>query len=187
MNWLGSPPRSSCSERGAWALDCATLHGSRGFTLIELAVTLAVVVLLGILVVPDLITTVDAGRTAVLVNQFPQDVAWARNQAVTTQQRVHMTLGPGCAWSIQTGAYQADGSTQWTTQSAHSMTPAQVAAQFPNVSCPTLAAALTVNFNGQGFLDAAVPKITVSDAHGQSWTLLLLMSGSVITNADTAS
>ncbi len=187
MNWLGPPPWPSRSERAVRALACATLRGSRGFTLIELAVTLTVLVLLGMLVVPDLVETVDAGRTAVLVNQFPQDVAWARNQAVTTQQPVRMTLGPGCAWSIQTGAYQADGSTQWTTQNAHSMTAGQVAAQFPNVNCPTLAAALTVNFNGQGFLDTAVPKITVSDAHGQNWTLLLLMSGSVITNADTAS
>ena len=165
--------------------------GARGFTLIELVVTLAVAVLLGLLGVPDLVATVDAGRTAVLVNQFPQDVAWARNQAVTTQRPVQMLLGPGpdCVWTVQTGAYQPGGGIAWTTEDAHSMTPAQVAAQFPNVHCPALPSGspLTVNFDSQGFLDAAVPVITVTDAHGQSWTLLVLASGTVITNADTAS
>ena len=68
---------------------------AQGFTLVELMVTIAVAAILGLLVVPDLVSTVDASKTSVLVNQFPQDVAWARNQAVTTQQPVRMLLGPG--------------------------------------------------------------------------------------------
>lgn len=163
---------------------------AQGFTLIELMVTVAVAAILGLLVVPDLVSTVDASKTSVLVNQFPQDVAWARNQAVTTQQPVRMLLGPGpqCVWQVQTASYQ-NGQPVWTTQDAHSMTGAQVAAQFPNAKCPALPSgtALTVNFNTQGFLDTAVPTITVSDAHGQTWTLQVLASGTVLLNADTAS
>ncbi|MGC9237848.1 MAG: pilus assembly FimT family protein, partial [Thiomonas sp.] len=54
----------------------------RGFTLVEMLVTIAIAALLGVMVVPNLIDMVDSGKTSVLVNKFPQDVAWARNQAV---------------------------------------------------------------------------------------------------------
>lgn len=152
---------------------------SAGFTLIELLITIAVAAILGLLVVPNLVDMVDAGKTSVLVNQFPQDVAWARNQAVTSQQPVAMTLGPqNCTWSTTVGG---------NTSTAHSMSAAQVAAQYPNVTCViSTGTTQTLTFDTQGFISAS-PTITVKAGTGQTWTLQMLASGSVILNSDTAS
>lgn len=152
---------------------------SAGFTLIELLITIAVAAILGALVVPDLFSTVDAGKTSVLVNKIPQDVAWARNQAVTSQQPVVMTLGPqNCTWTTTVNG---------TTNAEHSMSATQVAAQYPNVTCTiSTGSSQVLAFDTQGFV-AASPTITVTAGAGQSWTLQLLASGSVILNSNTAS
>jgi prepilin-type N-terminal cleavage/methylation domain-containing protein len=149
-----------------------------GFTLIELMVTIAVAAILGMLVVPNLVSMVQSGQTSVLVNQFPQDVAWARNQAVTTQQPVVMTLGPGnCVWATTVGG---------TASAEHSML--NPSAQYPNVTCTiTGATSQTLTFTTQGFVNNA-PTITVTTANGQqTWTMQVLTSGSVILNSNTAS
>ena len=151
----------------------------RGFTLIEMMVTIAIAALLGIMVVPNLISMVDSGKTSVLVNKFPQDVAWARNQAVTTQQAVTMTLGANtCTWSTSVGG---------TVSAEHSMTPQQLTATYPNVTCAINgASSQTLTFTNQGFVNMS-PTITVTAGQGQTWTLQVLASGSVILNANTAS
>lgn len=156
-----------------------SLRSSRGFTLIEMMVTIAIAAILGLMVVPNLVRMVDSGKTSVLVNKFPQDVAWARNQAVTTQQPVVLTLGPGnCVWSTSVGG---------TVSAEHSMTAAQLSASYPNVNCTiTGGNSQTLNFDSQGFINTA-PTITVTAAQGQVWTLQVLASGSVILNANTAS
>ncbi|MEW6560244.1 MAG: GspH/FimT family pseudopilin [Pseudomonadota bacterium] len=155
------------------------LRPLRGFTLVEMMVTIAIAALLGLMVVPNLVSMVDSGKTSVLVNKFPQDVAWARNQAVTTQQPVTITLGANtCTWSTSVGG---------TVSAEHSLTASQLAASYPNVSCTiTGGTAQTLTFDSQGFINTA-PTITVTAAHGQTWTLQVLASGSVILNANTAS
>jgi len=151
----------------------------RGFTLVEMMVTIAIAAILGLMVVPNLIDMVDSGKTSVLVNKFPQDVAWARNQAVTTQLPVVITLGPtACTWSTSVGG---------TVSAEHSMTLAQLNANYPNVTCTiTGGNAQTLTFDHQGFINTA-PTITVTAKQGQTWTLQVLASGSVILNANTAS
>lgn len=152
---------------------------SRGFTLIEMMVTIAVAAILGLLVVPNLVNMVDAGRTSVLVNKFPQDVAWARNQAVTTQQPVILTLGPSnCLWSVSVGG---------VVQPEHSLTQQQFSASYPNVQCTISGGnSQTLTFNTQGFISAA-PSITIKAGQGQTWNLQMLSSGTVILNSNTAS
>ncbi len=150
----------------------------RGFTLVEMLVTIAIAALLGVMVVPNLIDMVDSGKTSVLINKFPQDVAWARNQAVTTQQTVSMTLSnSGCDWQTTVNG---------NVIAEHSMTSASTL--YPGVQCqitnPPSGGALT--FDSQGFINAA-PTITVTAKQGQTWTLQVLASGSVILNANTAS
>lgn len=141
-------------------------------------ITLAIAAILGLLVVPNLVNMFDAGKTAVLVNKFPQDVAWARNQAVTTQQPVVITLGPGCVWSTSVGGM---------VNAEHSMTAAQIASSYPGVNC-TLSGGntQTLTFDSQGFVNTA-PTITITAARGQTWVLQVLGSGSVLLNANTAS
>jgi prepilin-type N-terminal cleavage/methylation domain-containing protein len=167
-------------------------HG-RGFTLIEMMVTIGIAALLGLMVVPNLVSMVDAGRTSVMVNKFPQDVAWARNQAVTTQQPVQIDLSGlaanNCTWTTQTGAYQADGTIAWATSAEHSLTAAQQQASYPNATCQEKGGtANTLVFDSQGLIsNGNAPTITVNDAHGQAWTLQVLTSGTVLQNAKTAS
>jgi prepilin-type N-terminal cleavage/methylation domain-containing protein len=150
-----------------------------GFTLIELMVTIGIAAILGVMVVPNLIDMVDSGKTSVLVNKFPQDVAWARNQAVTTQQPVILTLGPSnCLWSISVGG---------VVQPEHSLTQQQFSASYPNVQCTISGgSSQTLTFNTQGFISAA-PSITMKAGQGQTWNLQMLSSGTVILNSNTAS
>jgi len=161
----------------------------RGFTLVELMVTIAIAALLGVLVVPNLIDMIDSGKTSVLVNTFAQDVAWARNQAVTTQQPVEIDLTGiatnACTWTTLVGGQAV---------AAHSLTAAQFAARYPGVSCSIQQAPATgrLVFDNQGFItdgngNAAAPVITVTAKQGQTWTMQLLGSGSVILNSNTAS
>uniref|UniRef100_E6PLY8 Putative Tfp pilus assembly protein, major pilin PilA n=1 Tax=mine drainage metagenome TaxID=410659 RepID=E6PLY8_9ZZZZ len=156
-------------------------HAARhpgGFTLIELLVTIAVAAMLGMLVVPNLVSMVQSGKTSVLVNKFPQDVAWARNLAVTTQQPVVMTLGPGnCVWSTTVAG---------TQNAEHSML--NPSTQYPGATCTISgAASQTLSFTAQGFVSNS-PTITVTTPNNQqTWTMQVLSSGSVILNSNTAS
>lgn len=154
-------------------------HAARhpgGFTLIELLVTIAVAAMLGMLVVPNLVSMVQSGKTSVLVNKFPQDVAWARNQAVTTQRPVVLTIGPGnCVWSATVGGIQSV---------EHSMLDAS--SEYPGVICGISGgASQTLTFSSEGFVTAA-PLVTITTPQGQSWELQVLASGSVILNSNTA-
>ena len=159
-----------------------------GFTLIELMVTIAVAALLGLVALPNLANMIDASRTSVLVNKFQQDVAWARNQAVTAHIPVQIVLGPGnCQWTTQTGSYSG-GSTSWTTSTEHSMTVAQ-ASSSSGATCQFstgTATTLTLSFNSQGFVSSA-PSVTVTAPKGQTWSLQVLASGSVLINSGSAS
>jgi len=160
------------------------LRRHRGFTLIEMMVTIAVAAILGVMVVPNLIDMVDSGKTSVLVNKFPQDVAWARNQAVTTQQTVSMTLpSSGCDWQTTVNG---------NAVAEHSMSNASTL--YPGVQCQITNPPATgkMIFDSQGFVsdgnnNPAAPIITVTAARGQTWTMQVLASGSVILNANTAS
>ena len=159
----------------------------RGFTLIELMVTIAIAAIMGLLVVPNLISMVDSGKTSVLVNKFPQDVAWARNQAVTTQQSVSMALSTtGCDWTTTVGS---------NAVAEHSMSNAST--QYPGVQCTitTPPSSGSLFFTPQGLVTdgpggspvSPTITITVTAARGQTWILQMLASGTVILNSNTAS
>lgn len=158
-----------------------------GFTLIELLVTIGIAALLGVMVVPNLIDMVDSGKTSVLVNKFPQDVAWARNQAVTTQQTVSMALSnSSCDWQTTVG-------TSTSPVAEHSMSNASTA--YPGVQCQITnpPSSGTLVFTPQGLVtdgpggNPASPTITVTAKQGQTWILQVLASGTVILNSNTAS
>ena len=164
-----------------------------GFTLIELLVTIAVGVLLGLIAIPNLVSMMDSGKTSVLVNQFPQDVAWARNQAVAGQSTVSITLSDnGCNWATSVTA--ANGTVN-PADAEHSMSSTQFAASYPGVSCSISGAPSSgvLAFDTQGFITDGAggspvsPTIVVTAARGQTWTLQVLASGTVLVNANTSS
>lgn len=163
-----------------------------GFTLIELLVTLSIMVLLLLMVVPSLGNAIRAAKTATLVNSLPQDLAWARVQAASTQRPVQVVLGPGnCQWQTQIGTWGAGG-VGWNTSSAdqsatapHSMNSA--ATRYPNAVCNWGAATQTIAFDNRGQVaNGVTPTITISDGGAQQWTLQVLLSGLVLQNATTS-
>ena len=156
-----------------------------GFTLIEMMVTIAIAALLGLLVVPNLVSMVDSGKTSVLVNKFPQDLAWARNQAVTTQQPVSMSLSSSsCNWQTTVGT---------NAVAEHSMSNAS--SLYPGTQCQIEngPSSGSLYFTSDGLVtdgpggNPVSPTITVTAAKGQIWVLQVLASGTVILNSNTAS
>jgi prepilin-type N-terminal cleavage/methylation domain-containing protein len=158
---------------------------ARGFTLIELMVTIAIMVLLGLLAVPSFMRMVDSARAASVAHQFPDDVAWARNQAVTSQHLVTIDITAGkCAWTTK-----VDG----TAVSAH--TNDGTTASNDGIACSWGSAPSSgvLSFNPQGFVtdgstgNPVAPTLTVTAAQGQTWNIQVLNSGVTILNSNTAS
>ena len=98
----------------------------------------------------------------------------------------------GCNWS--TSVVSADGTSN-PADAEHSMSSTQFTSDYPGVSCSISGAPVsgTLAFDSQGFItdgaggNPVSPTIVLQDAHGQSWTLQVLASGSVLVNANTAS
>jgi len=164
----------------------------RGMTMIELAIVVAIVALVMAMAAPLYTKMFTSSSGSQLVNQFAQDMAWARNTAATSDQTVTMTLSTStCTWTA------AASGTAANSVSAHSMTTAQLA-NFPTLTCSLAwsGAALAgnvLNFNGQGQVTdstgavaASLPTMTVSTAQGQTWTVTVLGSGSALVNAGNA-
>ena len=95
----------------------------RGFTLVELMVTLTILVMLLMIAVPAVLRAIQNARTSTLVHRLPQDVAWARNQSATTPALYRITLGSGCQWKIEL-ADLSGATPSWTT---NAQIPAQAA------------------------------------------------------------
>ncbi len=158
---------------------------ARGFTLIELLVTIAIMVLLGLIAVPSFVRMFDSARAASLAHEFPDDVAWARNQAVTSQHPVAIDITTGsCAWTTK-----VDG----TTVSAHSNDGTTASAEGIGCSWSGAPSSGVLTFNTQGFVTdgttgtPVAPTLTVTAAQGQTWNIQVLNSGVTILNSNTAS
>lgn len=101
----------------------------RGFTLVELMVTLTILVMLLMIAVPAVLRAIQNARTSTLVHRLPQDVAWARNQSATTPALYRITLGSGCQWKIEL-ADLSGATPSWTTNAqtqARSITTTEAA------------------------------------------------------------
>lgn len=102
------------------------LRAARGFTLLELMI---VVVLAGVLVavaLPNFTSAVAARKADSLSQLFVQDANWVRAQAVSGKTPATITLQGDCSWQASIGGQ---------TDAAHTLSAAQVAAQYPGASC----------------------------------------------------
>ena len=172
-------------------------HASQGFTLIEMMVVIAISVLLLLTAVPAVQQAIQNARTSALVHRLPQDMAWVRNQAATTQIPHRIVLGPGCQWQTERGTHVAGTppTVAWdatsTEAKARSLTAATALADHPGVTCEidgSTTSTETIRFNSQGLIEGNVsPTLTVASSNGQQWTLKVLLSGLTLLNAGTSS
>lgn len=142
----------------------------RGFSLVELMVTVSVIAVLLILVTPSFSNSVSTSRERSVVQKFAQDFDWSRSAATT--RSVSLTLNANCSWSAT-----VDG----VVDSSHSMTAATLSGLAAGIACAggTVALPATFAFTSQGF---ATPNGTLSftGARGQQWPLQVLYSGSMV-------
>ncbi|HRM82114.1 MAG: prepilin-type N-terminal cleavage/methylation domain-containing protein [Acidovorax sp.] len=163
----------------------------RGFTLVELMVTLTILVMLLMIAVPAVLRAIQNARTSTLVHRLPQDVAWARNQSATTPALYRITLGSGCQWKIEL-ADLSGATPSWTTNAqtqARSITTTEAASAYPGASCALSgASSQTIDFDSRGQIsNGTAPQVTITSANGQTWVMQVLLSGFVLLNAKTSS
>ena len=159
-------------------------HGAaqRGFSLVELMVTIAVVALTMVLAAPSFGNATRGARERSVVQKLVQDFAWARGAAVAGDAAafgasagaatVVLTLKSDCSWTTTVNG---------TANDAHSLTSAQLATVAPGLGCTATSPALPAAFafTSQGFV-SSTGSVTCTSASGQTFTLTILYSGSVL-------
>lgn len=162
-----------CSLLGQRQTRGLQLKALRGFTLIELMVTISVVAILLALVMPSVGQSIATSRARSVVYEFKQDFASLRGVAATNPQGVTMTLNADCSWSASVGG---------VADTQHSQTSAQVSSMLGGSGAGfTCASGLpkTFTFSAQGFVSPAAT-ISFTSASGQTWTLNVLTSGTIM-------
>lgn len=156
----------------------ALRKSSRGLTLVELAVALAIVALLMTAASPWFGSTVRANQERNVPEKFLQDFSWARgaagvanaaalNTGLTGPPTVTLSIATDCSWTLQVNG---------STDASHSMTTAQLSAKGISMSCTGAPLALT--FDTQGGTGTSGSLSFVGST--RTWPLQILASGSVV-------
>lgn len=156
----------------------------RGFTLIELMVTISIIAILMLLAMPSFGTASRSARERGVVARLIQDFTWARGAAgaatasaldsslTAVAPQITLTLNADCTWSTL-----INGSANAT----HSMSSTQLALLAPGMTCsgtsPLLPA--TFAFTSQGFV-SPTGTVTLSGATTTSAQLRVLYSGAIM-------
>ncbi|MCK9688505.1 pilus assembly FimT family protein [Scleromatobacter humisilvae] len=165
--------------------------GQRGFSVIELMVTLTIAALLVTLAAPYFGKASAQANERRVKQQLVQDITWARGAAGAADQKsldaslasgtptVTLTINADCSWTTKVSGNVNAAHTMATTPTAMSCAPAATA------GVPTLPTTFT--FTPQGFLSSTASSGTlVLTGTTTSYRLQILYSGSVIeTHATT--
>lgn len=162
------------------------MNKSRGFTLLELLVTIAVAAILAAIALPNFSSQIASSHAQSLMNQFASDVSWTRSKAVASDETLTLTFNnPACTW--QSGIYVNGAFT--TTFTAHTMTSNALASgSYSQVQCSS-GGSVIMTFKPDGtvtMIPASSLNFTFS-AGGQTWALAVLPSGSIVFDPSNAS
>jgi type IV fimbrial biogenesis protein FimT len=154
----------------------------RGFSLIELMVTVAIIAIMLAIGVPSFGNSVRASRERSVVQRMTQDFQWARTAAATQPASgatgptsVQMTIAGDCSWSTKVNG---------VVDSTHSMDAATVTRAAPGVACGGIAPA-TFTFTPQGFVDTTGQLTFSGSAYSTPLKFQILSSGAMF-RSDTA-
>ena len=151
----------------------------RGFTLIELLVAVAIAGIIAAFALPNFANQIAAGHAQTLMNLLASDVQWARGKAAATGQTVTLSFNnPTCTWQTTVNG---------TVDTAHSMTPSQLSSGSYSQVVFCNSAPLNLTFNPGGSVTGVSSTALQFSAGGQTYSMLLLASGSIVLNPSQAS
>lgn len=150
------------------------IENHTGFTIIELVITLVIGAVLMMAVVPSLRSGIMEHRMSALVAVLKTDLEWARNQALSTNQLVTVTISDKtlCHWSLTGNTVSS------TAQAAHKMDAVRLA-NYQDVSCLFVYPSAAPVFNGLGLNNSGGSfTVTISGTDTtRQWLLTLQGSG----------
>lgn len=149
-------------------------HRTKGFTLVELLVTLAVMAILLILAVPTFNSSVQNAKADTEISDLQRGLNYARLEAIDRgiTTRIRPTAG-GSVWTGELTVYDSTG------------TPANVLRVVPAMSSGatlTLTSGVTtIDFNNLGGLSAPATAVVINYVLGaQSRTLSVCLNGRIV-------
>ena len=164
---------------------------SRGFSLIELMVVIAIIAIMVSLAVPSFGTGVRAAKERNVVQRLTQDFMWARGAAATADAStlnsslngaptLTVRVNADCSWTTAVNG---------TTDAKHSMTTDAVTAAAPGVACSGTGLTLpaTFTFTPQGFVNTTGTLIYTGTATTTPLKFQILYSGAIFRAASSAS
>ncbi len=108
---------------------------NRGFTLVELMITIAVLAIILAIAIPDVSLWMARARIRAAAGNLQQDINWAKGYAIRSGYPVNVTVTPSdnaCSWTI------APQTVNPTLQNVPGMSLSQYANQYPNTPCTVL-------------------------------------------------
>lgn len=113
----------------------------RGFTLIELMVTLAVVTILATIGVPSFQDMIRSNQVAAQSNELIALMSYARNEAIRRGEDVRLELSPGtgASWAAEVYVTDEDDDREVLRRTRHTRT--------------VLSDEITLNFTNRGYLE----------------------------------
>ncbi|MHB8390692.1 MAG: GspH/FimT family pseudopilin [Acidobacteriaceae bacterium] len=152
-----------------------------GFTLLELLITIAVGAILLAIAVPSFLSSIHSQQVASVAENFEQDIAWVRGQAISGASSATLTLATDCSWVASTGS---------AADTQHSMSTAQLAKDSPGLTCNVPTGGLALSFTNLGLVkttNASTSTITFVSGTSLPVSVEVFGSGAIVEDPQHAS